>query len=137
MWEKISKILGIKQSKENNEFTMKPSGRSGAIVYQSGVYKIEIEYEMSGSLENDILLAPMDLREWSEPEGSEIPGEKQIEILDKLRSWTNTQKLKTDIDLPLNLDVEDEPCAWSGCNKNRIKDSAYCSIHYDETLLRK
>ena len=137
MWKKITKILGIKQIKENKEFTMKLSGRSGAIVYQSGGYKIEIECEMSGSLENDILLAPMDLSEWSEPKGSEIPHDKQIEILHKLRSWTKEQKLKTDIDLPFNLNVEDDLCAWSGCNENRIKDSAYCNMHYDETLLRK
>ncbi len=137
MWEKIANILGINRLNINNDFTMKSSGRCGAVIYQSGEDKIEIEWEISGVPENDILLAPMDLREWNEPKGTEIPRDKQIEILHKLRSWTKEQKLKTDIDLPLNLEFEDDPCLWVGCNEHKIKGFAYCSQHYDENLLRK
>ena len=92
---------------------------------------------MSGVPEYDILLAPMDLKEWDEPKGVNISLERQIKILQKLRLWTKEQKLKTDIDLPINLDFEDKPCVCMGCNEHRLKGSAYCSRHYDENLLRK
>ena len=119
-----------------NDFKMNNDGRCGTITYRSGGNKIEIEWEMSGSPEHDILLAPMDLREWSEPKGVKIPFEIQIEILKKLRSWFKDKNLKSDIDFPV-LDVEDKKCVWAGCRSNRLKGLAYCSRHYDENLLRK
>lgn len=115
---------------------MNNDGRCGTITYQSGSNKIVIEWEMSGSAEHDILLAPIDLTEWSEPKGVKIPFEMQKEILQKLRSWAKDKKLRTDIDFPIS-DVENIKCIWAGCNRNRLKGFAYCSTHYDETLLRK
>jgi len=133
-------MFGIKDKvlmENNNLFTMHHSGRNGRITYQAGNSKVEIYWEMSGSVEYDILLAPIDLKEWDEPKGIAIPLKKQIEILHELRSWTIDQKLRTDIDLPMDLSFEDIACAWVGCSENRIKGSAYCSMHYDENLLRK
>ena len=137
MWPKLVNRLGMKRTNDSDLFTMRCSGRCGVIVYHSGKREIEIEWEMSGVPEHDILLAPIDLRQWNEPKGIEIPRDKQIEILRALRSWTKAEKLRTDIDLPLRVEFEDNPCGWAGCSEPRIKDSAYCSNHYDENLLRK
>ncbi|MEJ2170053.1 MAG: hypothetical protein P8X90_31525 [Desulfobacterales bacterium] len=115
---------------------MKNDGRSGTITYQSGSNKIEIDWELSGSPEYDFLLAPVDLREWSEPKGAKIPFQMQIQILQKLRSWVKDQKLKTDIDSPV-LDVEDNKCIRSTCSRKRLSGFVYCSVHYDENLLKK
>ena len=123
--------------KNENQFKMNRSGRSGSITYQSGDKKIEIYWEMSGVPEYDILLAPIDLKEWYNPKGVKIPLEVQMQILQELRSWFKEQNLKTEIDLPYNLELEDKPCSWVGCNKHRLKGFAYCSRHYDENLLRK
>ena len=120
-----------------NLFTMNRSGRSGSIIYQARNNQVKIYWEMSGSIEYDILLTPIDLKEWDEPKGIAIPLKEQIEILYKLRSWTNDQKLKTDADLPAVLSFEDTTCAWVGCSENRINGFAYCTMHYDENLLRK
>jgi len=122
--------------RENN-FKMNNRGRSGSITYHSADNMIEVYWEMSGVPEYDILLAPIDLREWDEPKGVKIQLEMQIDILQKLRKWTKEQKLKTDIDRPNNSQFEDKPCAWVGCNEHRLMDSAYCDRHYDENLLRK
>jgi hypothetical protein len=122
---------------KENDFQMNSSGRSGSITYQSADKKIKVYWEMSGAPEYDILLAPIDLKEWNEPKGVKIQLEMQKDILQKLRKWTKEQKLKTDIDLPNNLEFEEKPCAWMGCNEHRLKGSAYCSGHYDENLLRK
>ena len=120
-----------------SQFSMHHSGRSGRITYHDGSNTVDIYWEMSGSSEYDILLAPIDLKEWDEPKGIEIPQKKQIEILHNLRAWTIEQKLRTDIDLPQDLSFEDTPCSCVGCSENRIKGFAYCGMHYDEKLLRK
>jgi hypothetical protein len=119
-----------------NEFKMNNHGRCGTITYKTGCNKIVVEWEMSGSPEYDILLAPMDIREWNEPKGIKIPLEMQKEFLQSLRSWFKYKGLKSDIDFPLS-DVEDIECILAGCDRNRLKGSAYCSTHYDELLLTK
>jgi len=121
---------------KENDFKMSKHGRSGTIIYQSGDNMIEIEWEKSGSTKFDILLAPMDLREWTEPKGLMISFEMQIEILQKLRSWLKDHKLKADIDSPV-FDVEDTKCIWAGCSRKRLRGFVYCNRHYDENLLRK
>jgi hypothetical protein len=121
----------------SNHFKMNRSGRSGSIIFQKGNNKLEIYWEMSGSSEFDILLAPLDLKEWDEPKGVKIPLEQQLQLLQGLRSWAKKKKMRTDIDLPNDISTEDKPCGWVKCNRNRLKDSAYCNRHYDENLLRK
>lgn len=123
--------------RKENVFKMNTCGRCGSIIYQTADNKIEIDYEMSGVSEYDILLAPMDLREWDEPKGVSIPFETQIEILQKLRKWTKEQKIKTDIDAPKSLVSENEMCGRIRCDEHRLHSSVYCRNHYDENLLRK
>ena len=120
-----------------NDFQMNGSGRSGTITYASEGSRVEIYWEMSGVPQYDILLAPIDLREWTEPKGVKLQSEDQKSILRKLRKWTKERKLKTDIDLPDNLELEDKACAWMGCNERRLMGLAYCPRHYDESLLRR
>ncbi len=121
---------------KENAFKMNTYGRCGSITYQTADHKIEIDWEMSGVSQYDILLAPVDLREWNEPKGVAIPIESQIEILQKLRDWAKKQKLKTDIDAPTDLDSEHKPCGRTGCDEHRLHGSVYCRTHFDESLLR-
>lgn len=123
--------------KKENSFKMNSCGRCGSITYETTGHKIEIDWEMSGVSQYDILLAPVDLREWNEPKGVAIPIETQIEILQKLREWAKKQKLKTDIDAPTGLDSENKLCGRTGCDEHRLHGSVYCRNHFDESLLRK
>ncbi len=118
-------------------FEMVGSGRSGGITYRRGHRKVELYWERSGVPQYDIVFAPVDLRHWDEPKGEAIPRHEQIEILHKLRSWTRSQGIRSDIDLPLEVKTEDVPCVWVGCNEPRISGPAFCRMHYDENLLRQ
>jgi hypothetical protein len=74
---------------ETDEFEKIGSGLSnlcGSIIYRHGRKKIALYWEISGSREYDIGLAPVDLRHWDEPKGEAIPKQDQLEILHKLRS---------------------------------------------------
>ncbi len=125
---------------ETGEFEKIGSGLSnlcGSIIYGHERKKIALYWEMSGVPKYDILLAPVDLRHWDEPYGEMVPQHEQIEILHKLRSWTKSQGIRSDIDLPLDAEIEDVPCLMAECNGLRIRGSAYCSRHYDENLLRQ
>ena len=112
-------------------------GREGFIYYVEDGHLCEIGYESSGVKEYDIALASVDLREWERPKGMTIPRDKQLEILQELRSWLKEQKLRTRIDLRTNIEFVDRRCAWKECNEKRIKGSAYCPHHYDTNLLRE
>lgn len=123
--------------KQESTFTIIHSLRDGVIRYQSGENSREIYWEMSGSPEHDILVAPMDLREWDAPKGLPIPRQRQMEILQELRAWAKEQRLRTNADLPSQLLFEDQPCIWAGCNERRLKGLASCIKHYDESMLRR
>ena len=131
----FDKKLSIKSDKGENTFTMNISGRDGSILYKAENNQINIYWEMSGSVKYGILLAPLDLRKWDEPKGIKISRKNQIEILHKLQAWLKTQKIKSNIDIPLSLEFDDETCNWGGCREPKVKGLAFCMMHYDETLL--
>ena len=109
-------------------------GRSGYIYYVEDGHLCEMYYEASGNEKFDIALW-LDFRKWVRPEAITIPRDKRLEILHKLRSWLQEQKLRAGIDLPANIEFEDKACIWSGCSEQKIKGSVYCLRHYDLNLL--
>lgn len=122
---------------QKNKFSLKSFGRCGNIELEKEGRILEICWEMSGSPEFDILLAPIDLKKWSKPADKEILREEQFEILNNLRLWLKGQRIKTDIDLPSTNDKENKPCICAGCNNPALGGLVYCSFHYDDMLLRK
>ena len=124
-------------AKEKYKFKLMPGGRTGEIICQSTEYKVVIGWEISGDKKYDILLAPLWLLEWAEPNGMKIKLEEQIEILHSLRNWLKRKKIKTDIDLPDPLEFDKEECKWIKCYAKRLKDSMFCLEHYNKLLLRK
>ncbi len=95
---------------------------------------MEIDWEMSGVPEHDILLAPMNLKAWDSQES--VSREQQIEILHALRIWLASKKIRSDIE-PINHPiVSASKCAWSGCGHSAIEKAVYCVSHYDENLLQ-
>ena len=114
---------------------MEAFGRTGVISYEEDGHSIDIEWEISGGSNLDILLAPMDIRKWTSS-GENISKEKQKEILYRLREWLPTQRIKSDIDLPAHLNISDHECLLFGCKQRAINDSAFCQEHYDDTFLR-
>jgi hypothetical protein len=112
-------------------------GRIGIIRYENEGKILEIEWELSGVKELDILLAPMELNEWKMPTGEKVPRNEQLVILKELRKWLKSKKIRTDIDLSDDIQFENENCRWVNCTNCRIKGKAYCVDHFDEILLRK
>ncbi len=119
------------------EFTMKESGGCGTIVYHEQDQRIgeKIYWEISTDPDEEIVIWPMDLREWDEPRGKEIDTEHQLKILQCLRQWLKTQNIRSNIDLPLEVTTTDQECVWADCSGRRIKGSPYCPRHYDLNLL--
>lgn len=109
-------------------------GRSGYIYYAEDGHLCETYYEASGNEKSDIVLWP-GFKRWVMPEDIEIPQDKRLEILHRLRPWLQDQKLKAGIDLPANIEFEDKPCIWGNCDERKIKGSVYCLRHYDLNLL--
>jgi len=89
---------------------------------------------MPGRGKADILLAPLDLKEWKS--GHKLPREEQISILEHLRDWLSSKKIRADIDPP-SAERDPEPCVMAGCCELRVRGSAYCPNHLNEALLRK
>jgi len=121
---------------EGYSFEVLHQGRCGDIVYMEGEKILKIYWEMPGVKELDMLIWP-DLTKWEPPVLEAIPYEKQREILARLRNWLTNEGLKTDIDLPLTIKSENEPCIWSGCGNDRVMGSAYCLEHIDYTTLKR
>ena len=110
-------------------FTMDGSVHSGPIVYREGTLSVEIPWEWSGNPKYDICFAPIDLRGWDE--------EHRLKILGKLRHWLKDKNMKSNIDLPSEIETTDQPWRWANCSERRIKGSAYCPRHRDLNLLRE
>ena len=115
-------------------FTMNTRGRTGSIRCSDGQNVTDIDLEMSGSPEYDVLLAPLDLRFWAS--GAEIPRDAQHRILAELRKWLVAQDIRSNAEPPRSNDGGVETCRRAGCSKSALVGLAYCPFHYDETLLR-
>jgi hypothetical protein len=116
------------------DFRMNAHGRCGAIRCSDGENIVDIDWEMSGSPEYDILLAPLDLRRWAS--GAEIPRDAQHRMMSQLREWLNGQGIRSDATPPRQLKQRGEVCQRSGCSQKAPSGSAYCAFHFDESLLR-
>ncbi len=115
-------------------FKMNARGRFGVIRCGDVENVVELEWEMSGSPEYDMLLAPLDLRHWSS--GVDIARADQHRILGQLREWLTEQGIRSDIAASRELEQSGDMCQHSGCPERAFAGSAYCAFHFDETLLR-
>jgi len=115
-------------------FSLQANGRCGIISCSKGDLKMEIEWEISGVPDMDILLAPVDLNRWMS--GHEITRAEQRDILDRLRIWLHEKGIRADIARPVtNLDPSNR-CVRAGCINPVLEGFSYCPNHYDESLLR-
>ncbi len=107
------------------------AGRDGSIVYREGARELAIYWEVSGAPRCDIAVGPLDFKKWTRPIGEEIPEEKQLELLSRLRKWCSAQNLRTDVHLPEDVSETDAQCASLACECRKLRHSAYCRRHYD------
>ena len=117
------------------QFRLNSSGRCGTISCSKDSLKLEMDWEMSGVPDVDLLLAPIELTRWAT--GEAVPEDEQRVILDHLRDWLVVKKTRADINRPTEEIDYAAKCAWSGCEGSPLKGFAYCATHYDDTLLRK
>ena len=129
-------LLGFLTNKKAFRFKNIPYGRYGLIECRKGSNVININWEMSGAPEFDILLAPLDLREWSSPIGISIDQSVQLQILSELRAWLMRNRIKTDIDVYDFKKSRSRTCEFQGCQNVAYLDKAFCEYHYDLILLR-
>jgi len=116
-------------------FSLQANGRSGTITCSRDQLSMEIEWEMSGVPDKDILLAPIDLGRWDS--GQDVSRAEQRLILGHLRTWLAKEKTRANIERPTHQTDPSAKCVWEGCNEPALKGVAYCATHYDDTLLRK
>ena len=117
------------------QFELNASGRCGTITCAKDNLNLEMDWEMSGVPDKDILLAPINLTQWSSREP--VAQAEQRIILEHLRAWLAVKKTRSDIARPTE-DVEHSgKCVWSGCEESPLKGFEYCANHYDDTLLKK
>jgi hypothetical protein len=126
-----------KPESEENGFTLNSSGRCGSITFNEHGKKLEICWEMSGVPDHDILLGPVDFREWTFPAGEKLTQAKQKDILDSLRQWLVAQGIRTNIDVPDIEQLSEEKCMWAECRNRAVRGIAYCPEHIDFTTLRR
>ena len=115
------------------QFVIASRGRSGTIACSTGDHELTIDWEMSGSPEHDMLLAPLRIHQWDS--GAEIPRDEQRRILLALRAWLREQNTRSDLDISDDDSDPGNRCARRGCDDPALRGSAYCGLHYDETLL--
>lgn len=104
-------------------FQLRTTGRRGEIECREAAGRVlRIPWEMSGSPEYDLLLAPLNLSCWSSSADASIPPPKQRGILAALRHWLRSRNLRTDIDLP-----EDGRSAEARCSRHLQKTTPQLS----------
>jgi hypothetical protein len=107
----------MKAPNHGYSFAMTTSGRCGSITYTEAGKTLDIDWEMSGASHYDILIGPVDLREWQFPQGKKIPEDQQKIILARLRDWLAAKRLRTDVDLPQFTEVSEKTWLRAGCSR--------------------
>ncbi len=77
----------------------------------------------------------MGLKEWANPKGVKIDKEHRLKILYRLRRWLKEQDIRSNLDLPSEIETVEARCMWRDCAERRIKGSVFCMRHYDLNLL--
>ena len=80
------------------QFQLNTNGRCGTISCTKDDLKLEMDWEMSGIPDMDLLLAPIDLTRWTS--GETVPNDEQRVILEHLRYWLAAKKTRADINRP-------------------------------------
>lgn len=78
-------------------FYNKPSGRSGTIYYVDKGKLCEIDLEISGVQQYDILIYFDNLKEWILPNKKVMTPVEKLDIKEKLKLWLYQEKLKAEI----------------------------------------
>ena len=137
--EAVALSLVVRQEIRNGlmsiyKFKRTFQGRCGSVECADSVNVVDIDWEISGTSDYDILLAPLDLRQWKS--GTPIPKNTQHDILNELRLWLIEQNIRSDVARPRRVSNSNGFCQRSGCSKQAIDGLMYCAFHYDENLLR-
>lgn len=77
-------------------YTFKADGRSGFVYYREGDQILEIYWEMSGVPQYDILISLSEIRNWTTPERTAIPGEKRDQIISGLKDFLVASRIRPD-----------------------------------------
>ena len=109
-------------------------GRCGYIYYREPPKELKIYWESSGSPECDAVLMP-DFRCWPETPEQRISEDRQVQLLEALRDWLKSQKIRTNLDPPPRQSDDTTLCLWDGCDRPRLQQCYYCRPHFDLSCL--
>lgn len=122
-------------NKKKGPFQFSREGRCGSIKFNENGFKKELYWEMSGSKDYDILMSPINIKHWDEPQGKDLSEEERLNFLYRLRNYLDSIKFKTDIHFPDNLSISNRKCVWEGCDSLGFDKLSYCKDHYDQLML--
>lgn len=80
-----------------NGFHLKSQGRAGTIYYIDNGKVLEIDYEISGVPQYDLLPYFDNIETWAIPNGEPLQAEQKAEIRQQLLEWLKTKRIKTDL----------------------------------------
>ncbi|MBG6187090.1 hypothetical protein [Flavobacterium sp. CAN_S2] len=89
--DKVTEIL------KKDGFIIKPDGRSGTIYYVEKERLCEIEFEISGVSQFDILIYFDSLNKWSLPNNTEMHISEKNDIRKELIIWLEKEKIRAEL----------------------------------------
>ena len=116
---------------DESPFRLTSSMRMGTISYEESGQMLEIEWEMGNSSSPSDILILGGFSYWKTPSNTALPVPKQLEILDQLRIWLTQNNIKSNIDLPQNINQSDKECSWAGCSNPQLGDKSICLYHFN------
>ena len=78
-------------------FHLKPEGRSGTIYYVENGMLCEMDIEISGAKQFDILIYFDGLSEWILPKKQLLNQDEKTQILERLKLWLEKENIKAEI----------------------------------------
>lgn len=123
--------------KDKEPFQFSREGRCGYIKFNENGFKKDLYWEMSGSKEYDILMSPINIKHWDEPQGLELSLYERLNFLYRLRKYLDSINFKSYIHFPVDLNITDKKCMWKGCKSLGFDNLSYCKDHYDQLMINK
>jgi hypothetical protein len=89
--DKLNKLL------TQNGFHLKSHGRAGIIYYIDNGKLLEIEFELSGAPQYDLLPYFDNIETWAVPNGEPLLAKQKAEIRQQFLAWLKTKRIITDL----------------------------------------
>ena len=104
------------------------SYKSHNLIYKEQGFRLVVYLEMSGVKDYDLVGCDSEFIEWTDPSKLPISESKRIQILERLKEWSQSQNIRIDIGPGIGIDTYFDNLEKAGWKVKRMSDGNVLTI---------